>query len=147
MEATDLSHADMKTKIVLAFLFIGSLILPGCDATPTPVDSGKIEVVINDIPFQTEKYYRIPYTLQAWEWEKEGLRLEQIVVLDDRSKAELMTITQPDLPFINKEPLEPNPYFAYDQISSYYLYIQLPIPLDQTKPARISHRFMFRDTI
>ena len=147
MEATDLSHADMKTKIVLAFLFIGSLILPGCDATPTPVDSGKIEVVINDIPFQTEKYYRIPYTLQAWEWEKEGLRLEQIVVLDDRSKAELMTITQPDLPFINKEPLEPNPYFAYDQISSYYLSIQLPIPLDQTKPARISHRFMFRDTI
>lgn len=137
----------MKIPIAPAFLLVSSLILSGCDATPTPADTEKIEVVINDVPFQTEKYYRIPYTLQAWEWEKEGLRLERIIVLDDHSKSVLMTINQPDLPFINKDPLDPNHYFAYDQISNYYLSIQLPIPLGQTRPTRISHRFMFRDTI
>jgi hypothetical protein len=137
----------METKIVFAFLYISSFILPGCDATPSPADAEKIKVIINDIPFQTEKYLRIPYTLQTWEWEKEGLKLEQIIVLDNDSKSVLMTIAQPDLPFINKEPLDSNPYFTYDQISDYYLSIQLPIPLDQAKPATVSHRFMLRDTI
>lgn len=108
----------------------------------------KVKVVINDIPFQTEKYLRIPYTLQMWEYEKEGLDLEQIVVLDYNSKAELMKINKSDLPNIYKDPLPASPYsIIVDRLFHYYLSIQLSIPLEQTKPTRIYHRFTFNDTV
>ena len=139
----------MKKNI--GYFLIISFFLVGCkkdnviESLPTPPE--KIEVVINDIPFQTEKYYRIPYTLKTWEWEKDGLKLQQIEVLDDNSKLVLMTIAQPDLPFIYKDPLKPNPFFTNDKISNYYLSIQLPILLTQEKPTKISHRFLLRDTV
>ncbi len=136
----------MKTKIAFSFL-IGTFFLVGCDENPKPATLDKIEVVINDIPFQTEIYYRIPYTMKTWEWENEGLKLKRIIVLDDLSKSELMTIDEPDLPFIYVDPLDPNPYVTYDKISNYYLSIQLPIPLNHTIPATISHRFILRDTV
>lgn len=127
---------------------LAAFFLTGCkDDEDDPTPAEKIEVVINDIPFQTEKYHRVPYTLKTWEWEKEGLKLQQIVVLDDHSKSELLTIDRPGLPFINKNPLKPNPYFTYDKISNYYLSIQLPLLLTQAKPTKISHRFMFKDTV
>ncbi len=108
----------------------------------------KVKVIINDVPFQTERNLRIPYTLQMWEYEKEGLVLERIVIVDQDSKAELMTIDKADLPKIYKDPLPPSPYedITVDKISHYYLSIQLPVPLGQTKPSRIYHRFMFTDT-
>ncbi len=138
-------------KKIIGYFLIVAFFLVGCkkdnavETIPTPTE--KIEVLINDIPFQTEKYYRIPYTLKTWEWEKEGLKLQQIEVLDDNSKLVLMTISQPDLPFIYKDPLEPNPFFTYDKISNYYLSIQLPILLTQEKPTKVSHRFLLRDTV
>ncbi|MDD4603464.1 MAG: M23 family metallopeptidase, partial [Bacteroidales bacterium] len=52
-----------------------------------------------------------------------------------------------DLPKINKNPLPTNPYFKVDSLSSYYLSIQLPIPLNQTVPTSIFHRFIFQDTV
>jgi|LSQX01.1.fsa_nt_gb uncharacterized protein YcfL len=55
----------MKTKIAFSFL-IGTFFLVGCDENPKPATLDKIEVVINDIPFQTEIYYRIPYTMKTW---------------------------------------------------------------------------------
>ena len=85
--------------------------------------------------------------MKTWEWENEGLKLKRIIVLDDLSKSELMTIDEPDLPFIYVDPLDPNPYVTYDKISNYYLSIQLPIPLNHTIPATISHRFILRDTV
>jgi hypothetical protein len=30
-------------------------------------------VIINDTPFKTDLYLRIPYTLKTWEWMKEGV--------------------------------------------------------------------------
>ncbi len=82
-----------------------------------------------------------------WEYEKEALVLQKIVILDDDSKTELMTINQADLPFIFKDPVTPMPYFTWDKIFHYYLSIQLPIPLEQSPPANVSHRFEFNDTI
>lgn len=141
----------MKSKTLFAIVLMAALIYAGCNKNATgdspSVLAAKMEVVINDIPFQTEKYLRIPYTLKMWEWEKDGLKLQQIVVLDGSSKAELMTIDKADLPFIYKPPLIVNPFVTYDEISSYYLSIQLPILLTQTKPAKVSHRFVFDDTI
>ncbi|MBU0474216.1 MAG: M23 family metallopeptidase [Bacteroidetes bacterium] len=141
----------MKNRTIITVALIIGFIFAGCkkdnpvEPIPTPVE--KIEVVINDIPFQTEMYYRIPYTLKTWEWEKDGLKLQQIVVLDDNSKTELLTINQSELPFIFKDPLGQNPFVTYDNISNYYLSIQLPIPLAQAKPIKVSHSFMFRDTV
>ncbi len=105
-----------------------------------------VRVVINDIPFQTEQNLRIPYTLQMWEYEKEGLVLQQITILDYNTMAELMKIGKADLPKIYKEPLPRNPFFTVDKLSHYYLSIQLPIPLVQSKPSRIYHRFTFLNT-
>lgn len=112
---------------------------------PEPVE--KIEIIFNDIPFPTEKYYRIPYTLKMWEYEKEGLKLERIQILDDESKAELMILEKADFPYIYKAPIPSNPYFTSDPITSYYVSIQLPILLDAPKPSKISHRFTFKDTV
>ena len=141
----------MKNRTIITVALIIGFIFAGCKkdnpVESPPVSVEKLEVVINDIPFQTEKYYRIPYTLKTWEWEKDGLKLQQIVVLDDNSKTELMTIDKTKLPFIYKEPLKTNPFVTYDKISNYYLSIQLPIPLAQTKPTKVSHRFMFIDTV
>jgi hypothetical protein len=108
--------------------------------------SDKARVVINDIPFQTEKNLRIPYTLELWEYEKEGLVLERIIAIDDNSKGVLMTIEKADFPKIFKEPLATNPYVTVDKISNYYLSLQLPIPLADTKPTKVSHRFVLTDT-
>lgn len=127
------SYKELNMKKNICYFLIILFFLLGCkkdnviESIPTPPE--KIEVVINDIPFQTEKYYRIPYTLKTWEWEKDGLKLQQIEVLEDNSKLVLMTIAQPDLPFIYKDPLKPNPFFTNDKISNYYLSIQLPILL------------------
>jgi hypothetical protein len=143
----------MKSKISIVALFIvGTMsVFTGCKKDnpiePSPNSSEKVEVFINDIPFQTENFLRIPYTLKMWEYEKEGLKLEKIVILDYNSNAELMIIDTANLPFIHKNPLKTNPYFTCDVISNYYLSIQLPIPLTQSKPSKIYHRFMFKDTL
>lgn len=129
---------------VLAFF------LPSCanssDVGAFSVSSKKAEVIINDIPFQTDNYYRIPYTVKLWEYEKEELVLERVQVLDNSTKEVLMTIEKADFPKIYKNPLGSNPYFAEDTITSYYISIQLPIPLENRKPLRIFHRFTFTDT-
>ncbi|OGU60882.1 MAG: hypothetical protein A2V66_10495 [Ignavibacteria bacterium RBG_13_36_8] len=106
----------------------------------------RIEVILNDIPFQTEKYLRIPYSLKMWEYEKENLVLEQIMILDNEN-VELMIINKEDFPTIYKNPLDPNPYLTQDEISSYYISIQLPIPLAGDRPEEIYHRLTLRDSL
>lgn len=113
---------------------------------PEENSTRKVEVVLNDIPFPTETNLRICYTLKMWEFEKEGLSLEEILILDSATKNELMKISKEELPIIYKEPLGQNPYFTIDKISGYYLSIQLPILLDQPKPSKVFHRFTFRNT-
>ncbi|MFH1160911.1 MAG: M23 family metallopeptidase [bacterium] len=106
-----------------------------------------MEVVINEIPYPTEKFFRIGYTLRTWEFEKEGLTLEKIVVLDNQTKAALFTIEKSDLPDIYKDPIPPFPFLTWDKLNHCYLSIQLPLPLDQAYPTTLSHRFEFRDTL
>jgi hypothetical protein len=60
--------------------------------TPAPAGDEKFVVVINDIPFQTEMFLRIPYTIRFYEFEKEGLKLQRIHVLDANTNTELMKI-------------------------------------------------------
>lgn len=134
-----------------AFLLIASVIIPfltpGCKKEDPEDSLRTIEVIINDVPYPTEKYLRIGYTLKMWEFMKEGLLLNEIIVIDDDTKAELMTIGKESFGNFKINPLNPVPFLTQDQITSYYLSVQLPIPLGQEVPTHISHRFNLRDTV
>jgi len=135
----------LLTRVLIAVLFIQcrhekkEVILPE--------NLKKMEVIINDIPYQTEKFIRICYTIRMWEYENDGLQLKKIVAFDAITKNELLTLTESEMPFILKNPIPPVPFFTWDQISHYYLSIQIPVPTGQTVPSAIAHRFEFRDTI
>lgn len=135
----------------LMMLYLLSLLFISCKKN-TPVETelniiSKIDVVINCIPFPTEKYLRIPYTLRFWEFEKDGLTLQQIKIFNYNTKHELMTIEKDALPEIYKSPIEQNSYFHQDEISHYYLSVQLPVIQEQEKPSKIFHKFLFKDTL
>ena len=139
----------MKTKILFVLIALVTTLCSACkksssDDPPQPI---KLEVFKSDVPFQTDKFLRIGYSIKTWEYDKEGLLLEQIVVLDYKTNAELMKIEKVDLPKIHKDPLPASPYFTWDKISSYYLSLQLPLPLNQAVPSTIFHRFIFQDTL
>lgn len=105
------------------------------------------EVVKNDVPFNTEKFTRIGYTLKMWEYEKDGMTLEKVVVFDNNTKAELFTIQKSELPPIYKDPLSAPKEIKVDKIDAYYMSIQLPIPLGQVLPSVVSHRLFLKDTV
>ena len=136
----------MKRSLIFVLL---ALALFSCERMlcTYPYGNRKIDVVINDIPFKTEVYFRIPYTLKTWEWEKEGLRLQQIEILDHNTNSILQTIEKENLPHVHKDPIPFIPVFTSDRISHYYLSIQLPIELSKKIPSRISHRFILIDTV
>ena len=117
----------------------------------TPVDRPAvaprtIQVAFHDVPYRTEKNLRIGYTLTTWEYEKENLELQKIVVLDPETRVVLLILDKVNLPLIYKDPLVGPPYFVWDRLHAYYLSLQLPIPLEQTPPKTVSHRFIFKET-
>lgn len=139
----------MKNKLLLALLLSSAIASTSCKKTENTTEPAAQTIVVeqNYIPFRTEQYLRIPYMLKTWEYLKQGLRLERIVVFDNDSKADLMTIEKADIPFIWKAPLPVSTEFNVTKIDHYYLSIQLPIPLAQSVPSNIGHRFIFRDTL
>lgn len=137
------------TSFTFLLLALSISLTAGCkksteEETPTPA---KLEVFKNDVPFRTDKYLRIGYSMRTWEFAKEGLVLQEIIVLDQNTKAELMKIGKSELPKIHKDPLPTTPWFTVDKITSYYLAIQLPIPLEDPLPLSVFHRFVFQDTV
>ncbi len=112
-----------------------------------PISLDLAEVIINDIPYKTEMYNRIGYTLKMWEYQKAGFVLNEIIVIDKDAQRIITTIKKDNFPTIYKAPLDKNPYFEMDEIHHYYFSLQLPIPLDQPIPNNIIHQFIFRDTI
>lgn len=138
----------MRTKFLLSTWVLLFILSIGCkkDKTAEP-QPNKLEVIINDVPYQTEKYLRIGYTLKTWEFTKDSLELQQIVVLDHDSKTELLKIEGTDNLMIYHDPLDGIPFLTPDKITSYYLSIQLPILLGQPVPTNVSHRFVFKDTL
>lgn len=107
----------------------------------------QINVFMNDVPFKTEAFLRIPYTLEFWEYEKNGLELQKIYAYDKESMAQLMEIDTTGFPKMYAHPLPGNPFFMVDSISHYYMSLQLPVLLTQTPPQTVIHRFEFRDTV
>lgn len=133
-------------KLLLAIITFSLLpFLQACSDSSSN-SPGSVEVAFSDVPFQTEKYLRIGYTLKTWEYEKDGLELQKITVLDYRTGEELFVIDKADLPKIYKDPLPANSFVAFDKLTSYYLSIQLPIPLGQTPPTLVTNSLTFKDT-
>ena len=120
-----------------------AVVITSCGESDEPIAPEKIVVEQNYVPYRTEKYLRIGYMLKTWEFLKEGLTLQRIIIVDNNTKADLYTIEKESLPIIHKDPLGE----GFDKIDRYYLSIQLPIPLTQAVPLSISHRFILRDTI
>ncbi len=105
--------------------------------------STKVSVVLNEIPYRTEVFHRIPYTLKFWEFEKDSLALQEIIMFDKSNGAEIFRIDKEDLPYVYKSPLPNSNLYTPDQISHYYMSIQIPIPLAENIPAGITHKFVF----
>ena len=140
----------MKTLSYFLALIILSCFFQGCSKKTTDysnTDWGSMQVIINDIPFKTNEYLRIPFTLKTWEWKKNGLSLRQINVLDDVTKEVLATYNTGAFPKIFSDPLPSSPIMPSDKLYKYYFSIQLPVPLDKTPPVKISERLVFRDTV
>jgi hypothetical protein len=131
-------------KIVI-LSFITLVVLAACSHNlPVPQDN-RFTVIAQDMPYPTDQYIRIGYTLKMWEYEKEGLDLQQIDILDGNSKAVLFTIGKKDIPKIYKDPMPVNPYYPPDKLDHYYVSLQLPVPLGRPVPKSVTHRFSFRD--
>ncbi len=133
----------MKNKIILLFAFLVAVASTGINN----YSDVKIEVFRNDVPFTTEKFTRIGYTLKTWEWKKDGLRLDKIVVLDNDSKEELYSVAKDEFPPIFSDPLGSSKDIQFDKIDSYYFSLQLPIPLEKSIPKSVCNRLIFNDTI
>jgi hypothetical protein len=136
----------MKKVLLAVITFSLMLFVQACGSNSSSNNKGSIEVAFSDVPFQTEKYLRIGYTLKTWEYEKDGLELQKITVLDCRTGQELFIINKADLPKIYKDPLPENQFVKFDRLTSYYLSIQLPIPLGQSPPRLVTNQLSFRDT-
>jgi hypothetical protein len=134
-------------KLLLLSIVLFAIFITACsNSSSDNVYDQRIQVTFNDVPYQTEIYLRIGYTLKTWEYEKEGLALQQIKVLDEDTKEELLIIDKNNMPKIYKHPLPPSPYFLFDTLKNYYLSIQLPIPLGKTQPRTVFHRFVLKNT-
>ncbi len=113
--------------------------LSGCGGSePAPM-----EVVLNDIPYPTEKNLLIGYMLSMWEFEPEGLTLDKIVTLDHDSSAVLQTLEQDSLPKMFKGDLGYRLGYQFDTLTRYHMSLRLVLPLDQTPPRAIRHRLVF----
>ncbi|MFH0762154.1 MAG: M23 family metallopeptidase [Bacteroidota bacterium] len=138
----------MKQKwavIVLAFAIFG---LGSCKKeNPYEQYEDQINVCINDVPYKTEAFLRIPYTLEFWEYKNSGMLLQKIYAYDKESMTQLMEIDTSGFPRMYYHPLESNHIFTFDSISHYYMSLQLPILLAQTPPGTVIHRFEFKDTV
>lgn len=136
----------MKTRLLLLLVIITGISSLGYIFSSKAVDR-KIEVFRSDVPYTTEKFTRIGYTLKMWEWKKEGLRLDKIVVLDNDTKAELYSVTRPDFPPVFSDPLSSSKDIKFDKIDAYYISLQLPVPLENPVPKSVCNRLILTDTV
>ena len=142
----------MKNKIVISIATVvvcGLMVISSCkkENNSDPYPNSRIDIVLNEIPFPTEKFMRVGYTLKTWEYEKDGFKLSKIIVINDDTKDELMEFKSEDIRRIYKEPISPNPFFDWNTLDSYYISIQVPIALSTNLPSSISHKLVLIDTV
>lgn len=114
-------------------------LLSGCGGS----GAAPIEVVLNDIAYPTEKNLLIGYMLSTWEFEREGLTLDRIIILDHDTSAVLQTIGKASLPKIFKGDQGSVLGYQFDNLTRYFVSLRLTIPLGQAVPRTIRHRLVF----
>ncbi|NMC96732.1 MAG: hypothetical protein GYA70_04630, partial [Deltaproteobacteria bacterium] len=72
----------MKYLENILVLLIAVIALAACSHNLPSPQNNKLTVIAQDMPYPTDQYIRIGYTLRMWEYEKEGLDLQQIDILD-----------------------------------------------------------------
>lgn len=105
-----------------------------------------MDVILNGIPFATNQYLRIGYVLRTWEFERHGLTLRKIEILDaaKRAAAPLLTFEGEGLPMVTQNSnVTWGERYGADHLFNYYIPIQLPLPLESKVPRRITHRLTF----
>ena len=120
----------------------GALLAPwlaGCGGG----DVSPIEVVLNDIPYPTEKNLLMGYMLSTWEFERDGLVLDSIVVLNHRTGEALQRIDRAAMPKIYKGDLGTHFGVRFDHLTRYFFSLRLAIPLGAPLPRDIRHRLVF----
>ncbi len=128
----------MLQKSSLIFLCSLLLIVIGC--TKEDLESTEdINVIFDGVPYPTEDYYRIGYTLKIWEFEKDGLELFSITVHNSANDDLLYSLGKDDFITMVKGPLAPSSIFEQAQLTHYYFSFQLTIPKDNPKPSQIYH--------
>lgn len=144
----------MNHVLSLAGILLGVVIfLAACGGgettsrSPAGTATDKLQVVTDDVPFLTEKNLRIGYTLRTWEYEKEGLQLKSIIVVDGETSEELLVLDEANLPQVYKDPVLYGNRYPADKITGYYLSLQLPIPLVRTPPKSVAHLLVFLDKV
>ena len=136
---------DVKRLVWVLLMFL-AVVIVGCGGGDSS-SPRSIEVAFSEAPYPTEKFLRIGYTLKTWEFEKENLELQKIIVLDGDTHEELFVIEKENLPVIYKDPLPPAEFFVWPTLTSYYLSIQLPIPLGVNPPENVFHKFVFKNGV
>lgn len=135
--------ASRRDLLRLGGLACATALLPpwlsGCGGS----DPAPIEVVLNDIPYPTEKNLLIGYMLSTWEFEREGLILDKIVMVDHDTSDELQTIEQANLPKIFKGDLGSVLGYRFDILTRYFVSLRLAIPLGRPVPRAIRHCLVF----
>lgn len=139
----------MKTIVSFISLCIVFLTISACNKKeePAQTDFGKMEVIVNDIPFKTNSFLRIPFSLKTWEWRKSGLSLRRIEIFDPANQNILASYDSSNFPRIQHDPLSVNPIIPADVINSYIFSIQLPVPLTNSYPQKVATRLLLRDTV
>ena len=133
---------------ITMILMVGLLLSPGCRKSDDPeTTKGKIEVILNGIPFPSETCIRIPYTLKFWEYEKEGMKLKQITIMDYQTRAELLKIGEAEFGFMIRNNTKLTLFLVPTHLTNYYLSVQLPILTGGSRPEKVLHRFEFADTV
>ncbi len=141
--ATYPSGNTRRDLLRLSGLACASALLPavlsGCGGS----DAAPIEVVYNDVPYPTEKNMLFGYMLSTWEFEREGLKLDKIIIVDMDTGDTLRTVDQPQLPSITRGELGWLYGVQFDTLTRYLMSPRLAVPLERTPPRAIVHRLVF----
>lgn len=117
----------------------------------------KASVIFNEIPYRTDRYNRVTYTLQLWQFDKEHLILDKIIIVDEESKKEIFVIDRyrklgedrdedNTIPLLIMGELATNPFFEVPELTNNYITVQVPLELKGKYPTKLSHLLYLKNS-
>lgn len=125
------------------------LVLSACGSGGGTAAPQSVDVVNLQTPYAGEDALRIGYLLKTWMFQKEGLALKKIEILDSNSSALISSFVQgqDDWPTLYKDPVHIYSYLPQTgPLNAYYIPIQLRIYGGASRPQSMIHRLTFTRT-